>query len=126
MTRQELAKGFDLVLDEAGNTGLRFQDRQQPVFVIGGWIVPRSVRAQAEARADVAPPRNLGLKRGELKGSALMRTPDGQTVAVDLLNDLQDLGCLPVLSVAEKRFAIACKAVESFSTRLPTLFCQTT
>jgi len=111
--KSQLASGFDVYLDEAGNTGLRLDDTQQPVFVVAGWMVPGSSADEVASRVSWAVPSHL-IKAQELKGSKLMRSREGQVALAELVTDLQTFGCVPTFCVAEKTYAIAGKLIESF------------
>ena len=98
-------------LDEAGNTGLNFLDPAQPTYVLGGWIV-RADQIEAASAAVTAVSQESGSP--DLKGSRMMHSVAGRQRVERLVRDLRQLGCYPVYSLYEKRYAVAAKIVETF------------
>ncbi len=98
-------------LDEAGNTGLNFLDPSQPTFVLAGWIVPTETCESASA---VVTAISLESGSRDLKGGRMMRSPTGRDRVGRLVRELQEIGCLPVYMLYEKRYAVAAKVVETF------------
>ena len=98
-------------LDEAGNTGLNFLDPAQPTYVLGGWIV-RADQIEAASTAVTAVSQESGSP--DLKGSRMMHSVAGRQRVERLVRDLRQLGCYPVYSLYEKRYAVAAKIVEAF------------
>lgn len=104
---------YELFLDESGNTGDHFADRNQPIYVLAGWVVP--VVRQMEADEIVGSE----LRRGtwattELKATGLLRSAQGRQHAEILLQSLLEMGCQPVFALYEKRWIIAAKLIELF------------
>ena len=102
---------ISLYLDESGNTGTNFLDDAQPIYALAGWVVPEELREAAqrvivESCSSIATP--------ELKGSQLLRHTRGRTLVTELLEELLQLGCMPVFSVMEKRYAVVGKIIETF------------
>ena len=54
------------------------------------------------------------LDAGEVKSSSLLKSRQGQRKLVTLFQNLGQLGCIPMYLVAEKRFCVAAKIVETF------------
>jgi uncharacterized protein DUF3800 len=99
--------------DESGHTGGNFLDPTQPIYAIGGWLVPTTQTCSAEAVvARIA--RTLAPQASELHGHKHLRTHKGRVQAKTLFQGLRDLGSVPVFIVAEKRYVVAAKAVHTF------------
>lgn len=107
-----------LYCDEAGNTGDNYLDPNQPVFATAGVIVrpqgesllaARVANLEAEFRNTLLPRE----RKKEVKSSKVLRTEDGRRLVVDFVKGLVPSGVLPVVTVAEKRFCAAAKAVET-------------
>jgi hypothetical protein len=99
--------------DESGNTGSNYLDPQQPIYVLAGWWV----RSDSERKAEDIIIAHLGLASGtekETKGSRLVRRLRGQRTILTLFRELGALGCVPVFVLAEKRYCVAAKIVETF------------
>lgn len=82
------------------------------MVVLAGWIVPRGLE---EARRLVTEPASkLPGSRTELKGSSLLKSRRGETVAGEIIAGLLKLGCAPTYIIVEKKFAVCGKIVEAF------------
>lgn len=108
--------------DESGNSGPNYLDEAQPFYVLAGWVVPTdsitdvSVQLEklraSQVQGNYTPKGPLDA--GEVKSSSLLKSWQGQRKLVDLFQELAKLGCIPMYMVAEKRFCIAAKIVETF------------
>ncbi len=96
--------------DESGNTGINLVDPQQPILVVGGWVVPATKSNQAnELVARLMKPTI-----DELHGIKLLRTSKGRKIILKLILGLCELNCLPVSVVAEKRYILAYTILDTF------------
>src|SRR5262245_49053074 len=95
--------------DEAGNSGANLLDADQPVYVVGGWVVPDN-RAGAVER--VIEALTQGFAGQELKGTRFLGRRRGQEAYPGLMRDIAGAGAWPVFAIFEKRFWIAGKVVE--------------
>lgn len=102
-----------LYCDESGNTGDNFLDSCQPVYVLAGWIVPFPKIEIAETSILDFEDR-LSDALSEPKSSKHLKTKTGLILTRDLFRHLGKLSCFPIFSVAEKKFVIATKIVETF------------
>lgn len=100
-----------LYCDEAGNAGSNWLDTAQPYHVEAGWLVGPSNRAAFQSAIEDAATQT---QAGELKGSTLLRRPSGVATIVRLLKKLGASGGLPFFIIADRRFCIAGKAVDTF------------
>lgn len=99
--------------DESGNSGPNLLDFAQPVYVLGGWVVPASHAASVEqvAQNTVA---ELAPASTELHGARLLRTRRGQAALEGFMLNMGKAGAWPVYEIVEKRYWIAGKIVETF------------
>ncbi len=100
-----------LYCDEAGNAGPNYWDREQPYHVSAGWLVSPDAHGAFENAIREACART---RAGELKGANLLRRPRGIRTIVRLFQELAATGCLPLFIIADRRFCVAGKAVETF------------
>lgn len=99
--------------DESGNSGPNLLDQSQPVYVLGGWVVPREYVPRAEqAVRDLG--YRLGLATDEVHGVRVLRSHKGQMAFNNFIRAMAKAGGLPVYSIAEKRYWIAGKVVETY------------
>ncbi|HVV82237.1 MAG TPA: DUF3800 domain-containing protein [Kofleriaceae bacterium] len=103
-------------LDESGNSGANLNDQDQPVYCVAGFVGPTTgdaiastilAQASSELRVDLGK---------ELKGAKKLKPdrPQGWRFVRRVLQLLGESGCIPFLALAEKRFVIAAKIVETF------------
>lgn len=105
---EQMVTKLTAYLDESGATGRNFQDRSQPYFIVAGWLCDP---------ADDGVTQAVAVARGhmvELKGARLLRNERGERRAATLLRELLRGGALPLVTITEKRFAVAAKLVEYF------------
>jgi hypothetical protein len=62
--------------DESGNTGARFYDLEQPVYVLASWLVPAEVIPMAEAAINQLR-QNYYPDSSELHGTRLLSSARG-------------------------------------------------
>ena len=96
--------------DESGNSGSNFLDKDQPFFIIAGWIVPKTIINNTEAIHDFANSMNIV---GEIHGTNIIRGRKGQQAIIELFKKLGKIGCVPSFIFAEKKYCIAGKIVET-------------
>jgi hypothetical protein len=99
--------------DESGNSGSNYIDVQQPIFVLAGWAVRPQARVRIEqAVADLG--RRIGTPEREIHCPNLF-TSEGRCEAVRAFFDsVGQSGAIPFVSIAEKRFCLGAKIVETF------------
>ncbi len=102
-----------LYCDESGNTGPDYLDPNQPFYVLGGWVVPESQSepvwiAVEELRKRIAP------QRDELKSVILKRGEGPKEAVADFFEQLGRLRCFPLYLIAEKKYCVTAKIVETF------------
>lgn len=110
--KQQIASpAYTFYCDESGNTGLNYCDPDQPLYVVAGWLVPKSgdtkwKEALQKIKADNG--------QSELHGSKLSRNFRGQSLMVKVLQAGLQNGCLPFSNFAFKGFCLAGRFVDAF------------
>jgi hypothetical protein len=95
--------------DESGNTGVNLIDPQQPILVVGGWVVPASRLRQANELV-----RSINRLPKELHGIELLKSEKGKNIISGVILGLCELNCLPVSVVAEKRYVLSGTILDTF------------
>jgi hypothetical protein len=99
--------------DESGNSGANYLDQSQPFYVLAGWAVPLNSLVDASVFVEKTRQRYFR-QRKELKAGAFLRTEQGKKRAVEFIRGMGASGCFPLTVVAEKRYCVAAKIVETF------------
>lgn len=100
-----------LYCDESGNSGSNYLDPQQPIHVLAGACVDSEAEADLERLiADLRGQRGCA----EVHALKWLKTSSGRRSIVQFLRQVGRLKIVPLFYVAEKRFAIAAKIVETF------------
>lgn len=102
-----------LFFDESGNTGTNWMDENQPYYIYGGWMVLQEKKEDAE---DGIKKIFSSSKAKELKSSYVIekKRPEFKKL-IDFL--LFEIGSIPVFGIADKRYMIAAKIIETFFDR---------
>jgi hypothetical protein len=98
-------------VDEAGNSGANYLDLDQPFYIVGGWIIPNSKIADSSLVREVATDLRVD---GELKGTNLTGNRRNQTKFNEMFDTMVTMGCKPTMVLAEKKYCIAAKVIETF------------
>lgn len=96
--------------DDSGNTGENYLDPQQPFFALAGWWV--STDREPDAIAVVRD--HLKNHSKEIKGATLLKSGKGQRSILSLIRQLGQASCVPIFVLAEKKYCVAGKIVETF------------
>ncbi len=102
---------FTVFVDEAGNSGANYLDLDQPFYIVGGWIIPNSKIADSSLVREVATDLRVD---GELKGTNLTGNRRNQTKFNEMFDTMVTMGCKPTMVLAEKKYCIAAKVIETF------------
>lgn len=112
--------------DESGNTGANLLDSNQPLFVMGGWLVLDGFIEAAETvtRGYV---RFLKPRDNELHGVRLLKSEIGTRSILNLAQDLYKLYCGPICQICEKRILLIGQIFDvflkpRFNPRIPASF----
>lgn len=97
-------------LDECFNTGNNWNDESQPFFTYGGWLISED---QLEKAISIVE-KFSGKHQGELKSKSFV-SHKGIKKVINLSKDLMsESKSVPYFMCFEKKYMIACKAVEIF------------
>lgn len=101
----KLALAQQIFCDEAGFTGNRMLDADQPLFTYSSVALDRKTadRIVGHARA------SSRLQAAEIKGAQLMRTPRGRSIALNLLRAMRGNY---LVTAYDKKLSLACKFFE--------------
>ena len=113
MSSQARFGRFDVYCDESGHSGGNDWDTQQPIYVLAGWAAQSAELSKAESCV-LTCKTSSGSRASELKASRLLRTGRGQRAIADLTTCLCHHGCLPLFVIAEKKYVVAGRMVETF------------
>lgn len=101
---------MQVYLDESGNTGSNWLDNQQPFFVYGGWIIKEKYY---DIAVNILRKCFSKSKADELKSGYIWRRKRQQLI--DFLKGMmEEAYAIPCFGVADKRYMIAAKIVETF------------
>lgn len=98
---------LELYFDESGNTGANFMDANQPYFVYGGWLLEKSKEDSICEKMDEIFSYS---KAQELKAINRLRYDKCK----ELFHMMYEFGAVPVFGVADKKYMVAAKIVETF------------
>lgn len=96
--------------DESGNTGPNYLDEENQFFVIAGWILPSSLAHDTSHIERFLQDNGI---EDEFKGSGKISRPKWQKIFFDFFHVLGQNRCVPIFMVAEKKFSIAAKIIET-------------
>jgi len=99
--------------DESGNSGPNYIDVQQPFYVLAGWLVPDDRVVEVNVAIDEFRKTHFR-QRDELKSAAVLPNDATKRKCADLFRTLGQLHCTPMYLIAEKRFCVSGKIVETF------------
>jgi len=100
---------YVIYCDESGNDGPNYLNEDEPFYVLAGWIMPEE--ALVEVAVEIENLRQAHCpKADEVKFSMFKRRP---WIVCETMERLGRLGLVPIYVVAEKRFCIAAKIVET-------------
>lgn len=103
---------FTIYCDESGNSGANLNDKDQPFYVLAGWLVNDEEIVDVERKVTDFKNEFFPDKK-EIKSVETLRSNPGRKNANNLLKLMEGSGS-PFFIVAEKRFVIAAKLVETF------------
>ena len=99
-------------VDESGNTGTDWLNKDQPFFVYGGWLIPNENIDNVNIYLSEFIKKE---QSGELKSNKILKRNDGIKLFDEIFNSLlYDFSALPIFAVVDKEFMVAAKIVETF------------
>ncbi len=98
---------LELYFDESGNTGTNYLDDRQPYFIYGGWLIKKDSEYEICKRIE-----NIfqNSKAKELKAKKGIKYRQIK----ELLDMMFEMGAIPVFGIADKKYMIAAKVIETF------------
>lgn len=99
--------------DESGNSGANYIDVAQPFFAVGGFLIPDVKLLDAAVIVERTRARAVP-QAPELKASTVLRRPTGAGIVAEIVSQLSGLPALPLFVLAEKRFCVSAKIIETF------------
>lgn len=104
---------FQFFCDDSGNTGPDFIEPLQPIYVEAGWIIPvAKINSLEQYVLDFEA--SLQSRATEKKAKIVLKTRTGLAEATKLFKLFKNADCIPVFVLAEKRYCVASKIVETF------------
>lgn len=100
--------------DEAGNSGPNYLDPAQPFYVLAAWAVPVARVADVAGGIELLRQR-LSPQATELKSTRLLQNDSGKQAVTELFTKFGSYDCIPLIVIAEKRYCIAGKIIETFA-----------
>lgn len=97
---------YVFVCDESGNSGSNFIDKNQPFFVVGGYLIRKEV---FEKETDIL---KEFVKFDEVHGVKLLRRYSNRKKLLTVLEGIGKIA-IPIVVVCEKKYAIAAKILET-------------
>lgn len=98
---------LELYLDESGNTGTNFMDVNQPYFVYGGWLLEKDEANDICGRIEEIFSYS---KAQEIKSKKGLKYDKCK----ELFHMMYEFNAIPIFGVADKKYMIAAKIVETF------------
>lgn len=99
---------LELYFDESGNTGTNYLDDRQPYFVYGGWLIEKEKSKEICERIEQIFCQS---KAKELKAKNKLNYGKIKEL-FDMM--IFDFGAMPVFGVADKKYMVAAKIIETF------------
>jgi hypothetical protein len=99
--------------DESGNDGPNYLNEEQPFYVLAGWIASDEAVVNASVEIEMLRQR-IGREAPELKFKTFKKSESKRQMLFDLVCRLGGVGLVPIYLVAEKRYCVAGKIVETF------------
>lgn len=93
--------------DESGNSGSNALDKNQPYYILAGWLIHKN-----KVKQNIEIIKKYSGKKKELKSTNMLRKLKDQMQAKNMIKELLDTGSLPVISILEYRFSIAMRIIE--------------
>ncbi|NNU96414.1 DUF3800 domain-containing protein [Anoxybacillus sp. EFIL] len=103
---------YTFFIDESGNTGTDWLNKDQPFFVYGGWLIPNEKIDNVNAYISEFIKKE---QSGELKSNKILKRNDGYKIINEIFNSMVcKFSALPIFVVVDKEFMVAAKIVETF------------
>lgn len=101
-----MGKKIKFYCDESGNTGVNYIDKENPFFVLGGWLDINNKMDDCDFLDNL---KKLLESKNEFKAKRLNKSVKGRRKMIEIINFLQENNLYPVLAIVDKRFATAAR-----------------
>lgn len=103
---------YELYLDESGNTGMNFLDKNQKIFFHGGWLIEKSKKEKIKESLSSLFQYVAG---NEVKAAkALKDNENGKIIFTKMLLCMKENNSYPLITTVEKIYAISFNMVDTF------------
>lgn len=99
-------------IDESGNTGTDWLNKEQPFFVYGGWLVlnEKIEEVNAYLKRFIIKEQSI-----ELKSNKILKRKNGLYLCDEVFDILlRKFNAIPIFNVIDKKYMLAAKIVETF------------
>lgn len=104
---------YYIFLDESGNTGTNWLDKDQKLFSYGGWLIAEDKLKDVSNLFEIWSIKRQGAK--EYKSNKLFKIEKSKVEIEKLILEITSKSlATPFFLVFEKKFMVACKIVETF------------
>ncbi|GIP37916.1 hypothetical protein J31TS4_11960 [Paenibacillus sp. J31TS4] len=107
-----MGHAFDFYCDESGNSGGDFWNKDQPVYVLAGWLIKKEERFKVDGIVNKYKEKYYPYNK-ELKAKDIIETDKGAIFLVEIFTHVGQYAT-PFFYLAEKRYLVAAKLVEAF------------
>lgn len=98
----------NIYIDESGNTGPNYLDKEEQYFILAGWLDINNEMQKAENVESLAD--LLGKK--EVKSSDLAKTVTGKKKMLRVIEFMKEKKCVPIIAIANKKYCIPMRIIE--------------
>lgn len=101
-------------IDESGNTGSNLTDSLQPLFCLAAFTIPKENSEAIENKIRVVFENLREKEENEIKATKWIRADKKYKALINLINELDEMGCIYSAIVIEKRWMLCGLIVETF------------
>ncbi|MDU8964588.1 DUF3800 domain-containing protein [Clostridium tertium] len=98
----------EICIDESGNTGPNYLDKNEQYFILAGWLDVNNEMQKAENVEFLTD--LLGKKEG--KSYNLVNSVNGKERMLSVLTFMKEKKCVPIIAIANKKYCIPMRIVE--------------
>lgn len=98
----------NIFIDESGNTGPNYIDKNEKYFVLAGWLDINNIASKS---AKMSKLTSL-LEQKEGKNKILLNSVKGRNIISNVIEFMINEGCKPFLAIANKRYCVSARIVE--------------
>lgn len=97
-----------IFIDESGNTGANYLDKNEKYFVLAGWLDINNIASKPEKMTELTS----YFEQKEGKSKSLLRSVKGRNTITNVIKFMIREGCKPFLAIASKRYCVSARIVE--------------